>query len=125
MRQPAESKLLSRLGEVVSAWPTGWRSGQPIPVGLQKLITTDFDASDLLHDLSGVAEVCAYERRGDQIIVEFLDKGGSVQRAIFISVSPDDWKLKSLTFQCPVCFGSGENLGAVCSICNGSGWGAD
>jgi hypothetical protein len=123
MEQP-RSEILSRLDQVLRAWPSGWDGGTQAPVALQSLITTDFDLADLLHDLSGVAELLHVESQGDRATVEFLDKGGSPQRATFVDVGANEWRLQSLKFQCPVCFGSGTNDGEVCIVCNGAGWGA-
>lgn len=120
--QPDQSAILSRLDQVIRAWPRGGASR--VPVALQSLITSDFDVSDLLHDVSGVAELSQVESHGSRAIVEFLDKGGSPERATFIDVGANEWRLQSLKFQCSACFGSGRNLGDVCVLCNGAGWGA-
>ena len=123
--QHVPGDILSRLDQVIKAWPNGWRSDQHVSVELQSLITSDFDRADLLHELSGVAELLHVSAQADRTIVEFLDRGGSPQRAIFVDIAPGEWRLQSMKFQCCVCFGSGQNLEETCMVCGGMGWGAE
>lgn len=113
-----------RLEAIVSAWPKAAAHSDPIPATLEGLVTDDFDHLDLLHRSSGVAEVSKVEVDPIIATVEFLDTGGTYQRAVFRSVGPHEWKLQSLKFQCSICFGSGTDQGKQCLLCEGKGWGA-
>lgn len=123
--QQAQAEILARLDQVIEAWPRGWREAKQVPVALRSLVTSDFDPCDLLHDISGVVELYQVDSDGSRAMVEFLDRSGSPQRAMFINVGSNDWRLQFLKFQCSACFGSGRNLDEVCILCNGNGWGAE
>jgi hypothetical protein len=87
------------------------------------MLTDDFDSMDLANRVAAVAELSRVEVNDDQAIVEFWDLDGIHQRAKFRRVE-GEWKLQSLSFQCPVCFGTGINDDVTCIGCDGLGWGA-
>jgi hypothetical protein len=61
--------------------------------------------------------------RDNRATIVFYDIGGWSQRAIFERSEPDEWKLRSLTFQCPACIGGAIIDEGTCILCDGSGWG--
>ena len=117
--------LLPLLKSIVERWPkTGAEDLQHIQRTLSKNLAAGFNQLDLQNRVSAVAGVREVNTTIDSVaVVDFYDVDGCLQRAIFELSAPAEWKLKSLRFQCPVCFGSGENDGAACSMCDGSGWG--
>jgi hypothetical protein len=124
-RQLDISGLSLLLQDIVERWPkTGKEDLAEIRKALQRDLADDFDAVDLLNRIESVAEIENVELIDGGAAVYFYDVDGCLQRALFDLPQSDRWKLKSLKFQCPVCFGSGVNDDKECSICGGSGWGA-
>jgi hypothetical protein len=119
------SHLVSLLKRIIARWP----KAETEEVGaardsLREYLADGFDVIDLHNCVESVAAVEKTEMKLDGAIVYFYDPDEILQRAVFERQKSEGWKLKSLTFQCPVCFGTGENESAQCVMCGGSGWGA-
>jgi hypothetical protein len=125
-KHPDVSSLVPLLKSIIERWPkTGAESLQDVQNALRENLAAGFDPLDLHNRVTAVAELEEVDTRiDDRAMVDFYDVDRWPQRAIFELSTSGAWKLKSLKFQCPVCFGSGENDGATCSICGGSGWGS-
>jgi hypothetical protein len=123
MDENAKQACLSLLRRIVSLWPkTEIRLAGP-SAAMSTLLTNDFDPIDLTSTVSTVAEILDVQTRPGSVIVDFLDVDDTPHRAVFKQVV-SNWKLQSLKFQCPVCFGTGTNDAKACIVCGGSGWGA-
>lgn len=89
---------------------------------LRDFLAEEFDRMDFLNRVRGISEITTFGIHVNNVAIEFIDVDGGLQRAIFKCVGEREWRLQSLKFQCPICFGVGENDGAVCSGCDGVGW---
>ena len=87
-------------------------------------ISLDFDKVDFCNKIDGVTDIESIVETYDRIQFVFHDGDAYPHRAVFQKDCEGNWKLHSLKFQCPVCFGTGVNDANECSICNGKGWGA-
>jgi hypothetical protein len=117
--------LLQRLQEVVAYWPKpGTASSQTPPPALQRLLAPGFESVDLLNQIAGIEEVVGVSEDAEGVSLQFRDTEDCTQQATFILDKSRDWKLRSLKFQCPICFGSGLNDKKKCPMCGGTGWGA-
>ena len=100
--------------DVLATWP------RPQP----EMLAPGFDKLDLLNPTRGLLKVSETTVHETEARVDFEDASRYPQRAKFMHSEAGVWQLRSLKFKCPVCFGSGENDGAECAICGGTGWGA-
>lgn len=119
------SVILPLLRSIVELWPkTGTENLEAVQISLRDRLAGTFDTVDLLNHVGSMATIKEFHGGVGSVSVDFSDEDGSLQRAIFELSDTDEWKLRSLKFQCPVCFGTGTNQGRTCTICNGKGWGA-
>jgi hypothetical protein len=117
-----EQRCIDLLQKLVAS-----RSGARKLVGrraLGELVDDAFDDASLLDAIRSVREVIAVSQGEEGVLVEFADEDGHPHRARFIETAGGDWKLVSVVFRCPVCFGDGVNDSETCIACDGSGWGA-
>jgi hypothetical protein len=119
-----EQALIVQLKSVVKLWPTERAQLSSLSSALEGLLAPEFDRMDLLNGVSKVAKVRKVDITAEAGTVEFLDSEGCPQRAIFEKDARGEWRLHSLKFECPACFGAGVNNGATCTLCGGAGWGA-
>jgi hypothetical protein len=117
--------LVAVLKSIVELWPkhasddiTSARSR------LQAYLADGFDPMDLLNRVTSVARVRRIVPSSTNAVIYFYDVDEILQRAVFELAKPSKWRLASLKFQCPVCFGGGMNDDEKCIMCGGSGWGA-
>jgi len=116
-----EEAILSRVRRIVALWPA---HAVVLPDQLQDFVTHDFESVDLANRVSAVAELSRIEVTDEDAAVEFWDVDGTLQRAVLRrDMREGEWKLQSLKFQCPVCFGTGLNDDTKCVGCGGIGWG--
>ncbi len=114
------------LNSIVKRWPKPKPGVNDIAAAhrlLQADLADGFDQLDFYNPVASVAEVESVEIAPGRATVFFHDENETLQRAVFGSYESEKWKLESLKFQCPVCFGSGVNDDSTCTICGGSGWG--
>jgi hypothetical protein len=123
MNTQSENELLARLRQIVSHWPRTGRKLTALPRPYREMFAKDFDEGDLLIPVFGLTEVNQIrlsERSGE---IEFFDSDGGLQRAVFERDEHSEWRLRSLRFQCPACFGTGKTDEDTCNLCDGAGWG--
>lgn len=119
------SECLALLHEILQLWPAPAGTEPPdYRCRLRPMLANGFSEVDLLQRLLGPGEISATRESPGRVEIEFYDSERWLQKAVFVDVGNSAFKLLSLTFQCPVCFGTGENDGEVCGGCSGSGWGA-
>jgi len=122
MNESIDSVILAQLREIVALWPA---HETILPKQMHDLVAKDFELVDLTNRVSAVVAPSRIESIGELASVEFRDADGTLQRAVFRQSTEDGkWRMRSLKFQCPVCFGTGSNDGDICIGCDGSGWGA-
>lgn len=120
-----EFGLVALLKGIINRWPK--TPDVDIAAARHSLgddLADDFDPIDLLNPVRSIAGVEAIETTGRRITIRFRDSDWELQQAIFESSPVGKWQLKSLKFQCPVCFGTGVNDGEACTMCGSCGWGA-
>lgn len=115
---------LALLEQIVRIWPkTDGSEPQDYRSQLMPLLADDFDAIDFISNtIDRVSEVKDISMVEAKVSIEFYHSGGFLEKAVFIK-QHGDWRLQSLKFECPVCFGTGENDGETCTMCGGHGWG--
>jgi hypothetical protein len=113
------------LKQVVALWPTGTSRSETMLDKLRPYLAESFEVVDLLNSVGSIVGIreCEITSQGEASIY-FYDRTECRQRAMLERAESSGWKLKSLKFECPICFGIGENDGAICTMCGGSGWGA-
>jgi len=94
---------------------------------VRHFLTEDFDKTDffsLPKEIQTLENISSEQKEG--IFVYFLDsKNEQRYLAKFVAPAPrNDWKMSSLIYGCPCCFGEGVNNGETCILCGGSGWGS-
>lgn len=113
------------LKHVVALWPS---RKEELPDTLDKLrphLAEGFEAIDLLNRPKSVVDIEKVETTPQGgVTIYFYDEAEYLQRAELELSESGGWGLRSLKFQCPICFGTGENDGTSCTMCGGSGWGA-
>lgn len=110
---------------VVALWPSRTATIEGVPGTLRPYLAKGFETVDLHNSVELVANVDKVEAMPQGgAIVYFYDEANFLQRAVLERAGSGAWALRSLKFQCPICFGTGENYGATCTMCGGSGWGA-
>lgn len=122
--QDIHDPLLS-LRSIIEVWPkAGHQKEVPsIPSSLSEHLATNFDTVDLRNSVEAVAVVKEVGASAHAATVYFYDTDGTLQRAELTVAEEGRWRLVSLKFQCPACFGTGTNDGDGCTICGGRGWG--
>ena len=123
-RKEAEQECLVLLQRILRLWPKGEGQQGVAKDRLKAFLAPDFDDIDLIIPVPGLRELGPIESTEATVTIYFDDAEGCPQRAIFKDIGGQEWKLRSLTFECPVCFGTGKNDETECPICGGSGWGA-
>jgi hypothetical protein len=122
---PESKEWIAILRQIVAIWP---KPDGTEPVNyreeLAPVLTSDFDQVDFVNKIQEVAEIARVSERPNNVEVQFYDVDGYLHKAVFVLEHGIAWRLQSLRFQCPVCFGSGVNDGERCEICRGTGWGA-
>ena len=119
----AVAQCLVLLRDVAGLWrKTLSESRVEIMARLQPFVSRAFDPADTAVCLAGLVSPVPVEVSRNRVVIEFLEGEGGMEHRAFFELENDSWRLRSLEFVCPVCFGTGENDG-VCSICGGSGWG--
>lgn len=112
------------MNQIVAIWPKpGTEDVEATFSLLRRYLAESFAAIDLQNRVHSVAAMKEVEARSQRAVLYFNDVDEISQRAVFVRSETHDWKLESLKFQCPVCFGTGENDSAKCTICGGVGWG--
>ena len=113
-----------RLREVLRRWPdfSKLTTFKERLEELRPLLAADFRESDLGVVVEGIEEILNVSESEDVLTIDFEGAGGGPYRAVFISEN-GNWLLRSLTFQCQACFGSGQDEAGPCKMCAGSGWG--
>jgi len=92
---------------------------------LLKYLDKNFDDTDFFNKVYSVDIVDnIFQDEPRTLTIEFYAEGEDLQRAKIGLDSDGKWYLSYLRFQCPGCFGSGENMDTVCILCGGEGWGA-
>src|SRR4026207_2036637 len=114
----AERDCLSLLQQILRFWPKAEGQRGVANDRLKASLAPDFDDTDLIHLVPGLDEVRAIESTEAAAIIEFVDGEGYPQRATLKGAGGHEWKLQSLTFECPVCFGTGRNDETECPICS-------
>ena len=118
------SKWVQLLNEILSWWP---KRGDDEVRGRQRLydqyLAADFDESDFYNYVGSVVAVTKVDVADNFVTIVFSDSDNSIQRAILELPRTGVWRLRSMKFQCPVCFGDGVNDGASCVMCGGTGLG--
>jgi hypothetical protein len=105
-------------------WPkAGIKNADAALSQLREHLAASFDNIDFENRVEAVSTVEEIETGSHGAVLYFYDADRTIHRAVFVRSVRAGWKLESLKFQCPVCFGTGENDGAKCTICGG-GWGA-
>ena len=91
---------------------------------VKELVAHSFDVTDLTNEIDAVQGVVRSYFDGDSnLILEFSDLSGYPHRAEFFK--KDSYRLASLKFQCPSCFGEGVVDNEKCILCGGLGWGTN
>jgi hypothetical protein len=117
--------LVRLLRQLVAMWPkAGTKNVDAAFSQLREHLAVGFDDIDFENRVESVSAVKKIETSSQGAVLYFCDADKSLQRAIFVRSGPEGWELESLKFQCPVCFGTGGNDGAKCTMCGGGGWGA-
>ena len=114
------------LQELVAAWPKpNENESADFRSRMRHRLSKEFNEVDFLNRIEGIRTwgEAKLASASDEVSIQFADLDGSLQKAIFVREHGHDWLLKSLKFQCPVCFGTGKNDGQICSMCGGLGWG--
>jgi hypothetical protein len=125
MDSEIERACITQLHKIVSLWPTETHAAMDtVQPALRNMMTNDFDRTDLLNEIHGVKKILETLVSGDDAAIEFIDTESCHQKAVFKRIESGEWKLQSLKFQCPACFGSGINNESECKMCDGAGWGA-
>jgi hypothetical protein len=121
--EPNSEHHLALIRQIVAIWPKPG-GGEPADYEeqLAPYLAADFDHVDLLNKVIEVSRIVECETKEDHVVMQFFDSDDCLHRATFTRHGTQ-WKLKSLKFQCPFCFGTGENDGHCCSSCGRSGWG--
>ena len=118
------NSVIDVVRRAVSTWPrTDAEKDLRSNARFSALVSNDFDVGDLNNQITSVSLVLSAHNNETDANVVFQDVDGYVYRASLISEATSGWRLQSLKFQCPVCFGEGENDGRQCTMCDGSGWG--
>ena len=115
------------LEEILSVWPVSDDAAerQEQIAKIRPYLASNFDDLDFLNKVYGIREIKKYAESGNEITVEFLDSTGDLNKAWFVRGSTESgWRLRSLRFNCPACFGTGKNDSQTCTLCEGLGWGA-
>jgi hypothetical protein len=94
-----------------------------VPEFIRDLVTEEFDPADLLCRASGVRRIVKVSTEAADFVVEFEDSSGEPYRAILRQADLGRWSIRALKFQCSLCFGTGQNDGSECLLCQGTGWG--
>ena len=116
---------LGLLKEIIDRWPKANDDDiERCRENWNSYLADGFEDVDLNKKIESVGRVGDIERADDRVLIEFYDTGGCLHRAVFHAFRGNQWRLMSLKFQCPVCFGEGVNDGDQCDICGGTGWGA-
>jgi hypothetical protein len=125
-RQTADTRAaLATLRRALSFWPKSeTEKDLRSNADLAALVTPDFNVVDFQNPLSAVRSVVRVEDAQGGKHVEFEGNDGYPYRAMLVRSPNSEWRLRALKFQCPACFGTGENLGTTCTLCDGEGWGA-
>lgn len=122
-KQQELAGLLTLLRRIASKWP---KSGEDVDAShssLKEYLADDFSRIDLYHGVNSIGAIQETDIEGKNATIYFHDADDVLQRAVFRKVQASEWKLVSLKFQCPICFGTGENEGDDCAMCGGIGWG--
>jgi DnaJ-class molecular chaperone len=113
------------LRQIVAIWPHGNdEQVQGCQAKLGAYLDEDFDPVDLQNRIDSIASIERVERTSSGAEIQFHDADGCLQRGSFVLYQGTTWHLRSMKFQCPVCFGDGVNDDRTCSMCGGTGWGA-
>jgi len=113
------------LKDIIARWPKANDEDiETYRVALGSYLADSFEDVDLHNRIEAVASISSIERTNEGVQIDFYDVDECLQRAAFESLRESEWRLKSLKFQCPVCFGEGVNDGDECDMCGGTGWGA-
>ncbi len=113
------------LKEIIDRWPKA--NDDEIENHREVLcsyLADGFEDGDLHNKIEKVAKIAAIEKTTQGVRIDFCDLDGYPQRAELHVLPGNELRLRSLKFQCPVCFGEGVNDGDHCGMCGGTGWGA-
>ncbi len=93
---------------------------------VKSYVTEDFDKTDLAAPVGNIKNIERIVSSEDNaILIDFIDSEGDRYRAKFVvQASSSGWRIESLKFECPGCFGVGINNDETCILCGGKGWGA-
>jgi hypothetical protein len=119
------AKYVKFVQMVVANWPSSSHAVDgALLSNINAHLAAGFDPLDLNIHLNGFSNVVSVKKMQDKIYVIFNDYDGYPHRASLVYKNSSVLKLKALKFQCPACFGNGVNMGQICTLCGGSGWGA-
>ena len=88
------------------------------------LLTPDFPAEGLwiaFGKLHMIGSIISFEQLPEQPCLMFTDQDGYKYRALFGTSGGGTFRIEALHGECPICFGTGINDGAICGICT-NGW---
>jgi hypothetical protein len=113
------------LRSAVSLWPKLVAKESPrVDAKLSALLTSNFDKEDFQNSITRLSRIVKVDENLGSRNIVFEDVDGSLYRASLVKDSNSEWRVDSLKFECPICFGEGLNDGATCLMCGGVGWGA-
>jgi len=120
----AQMDYIGVLKAAVKNWPlTESEKRYPQDSAIAEFISPDFDPIEFASDVDDVSSILSIDGSDEHKVVVFDDVNGFRYRAIVDYNLKSGWRLRSVKFQCPVCFGDGVNEGGACTMCGGSGWG--
>ena len=125
-RTPSTDECLTLLRRILVNWPNTWDEAASTRGERSACFLTDnFDEVDFANNVNSIVEVIAITESDTTIVIVFVGDDGCAHRAVFRTDCDGLWHLESLKFQCPACFGTGDNNGTLCKMCGGVGWGAE
>lgn len=123
LRAPPEH--LRVLHAAIKNWPrTDLEKKRPLDSPIAAFVTSDFDQGDFVTDVADVATILSTEEFDDGKVVIFDGVDEYSYRAVLVDEGSSGWRVRSIKFQCPGCFGDGVIDGLPCILCEGLGWGA-
>lgn len=117
------------LRDVLKLWPKPNEDPERVRdflVQIKPYITSDFDGSHLLNRLSRIMDFGDAYVVGPSVFIEFRvpEDQGYRQRAEFVEQPDGQWLVRTIRFECPICFREGKIYnGTICELCGGQGWG--
>jgi len=124
---------LETLRKALSIWPTTQDADLvQLREAFSGIVSADFEQVDFLNIPDGgrwgiVSKPLASDSRAVFLV---YPTGSDTPNLAVLVLEPGGWRLQSLKFQCPGCFGTGELTGRSieenqpCYLCGATGWGA-